>query len=318
MKSFKGMLILLIMALPFLLSPVVYSEVTSPLNPADYEDEVEEGIRLEQERELSPAAAERKVRAEKIQKEIEAEGSAAEKAARLQEAETVEKLKKLPSIKMVSVKGGCFQMGDFKGIGDDDERPVHKVCISDYYISETEVTQELWEVVVGVNPMPKHARGPKKPVTNISWTWANRFIAELNRITGRFYRLPTEAEWEYAAREGGKDMEWSGTDDESRIDRYAWFEDNAEGRFHTVKTKRPNAFGIYDMTGNAWEWVDDKFGFEYYQTSPVNDPYGMEDSIWRSIRGGSSVNGVYQSRTTFRYASEAVLPKIMVGFRLAE
>jgi formylglycine-generating enzyme required for sulfatase activity len=317
------MLILAIMVLPFLLSSVIYSEVTAPLNPADYEDEVEKAIRLEQEREAQEKEAaltadERKARAQGIQEEIEAEGSAAEKAAELLRAGTAEKLKNLPSIKMISVNGGCFQMGDFAGIGDDDERPVHEVCVSDYYLSETEVTQKLWGVVMGTNPLPKYARSPKKPVTNVSWVRANVFIAELNRITGRFYRLPTEAEWEYAAREGGRDTVWSGTGDESRIGYYAWFEDNAEGKFHPVKSKRPNAFGIYDMTGNAWEWVDDKFGFEYYQTSPVDDPYGLEDSMWRSIRGGSIISSVYQLRTTFRYASESVLPKMMVGFRLAE
>ena len=180
------------------------------------------------------------------------------------------------------------------------------------------MTQELWEVSLETNPLPKYARGLNKPVTNVSWIWANRFIRELNTITGRFYRLPTEAEWEYAARGRGKDVEWSGTSDESTIGRYAWFEDNSMRKFHDVKTKRPNVLGLYDMSGNASEWVDDRFDFDYYQTSPVEDPYGPELSFWRGIRGGSILDSSYKLRTTFRYACEPVLPKMMIGFRLAE
>lgn len=309
MKSVKAILIMMIIALPFLLSSPVYSEDAASSDTADAGKEAKAPL----------AAAERKARAMEVEESLEYER--AHKGETLQEARDlaqVEILKRMPIIKMVSVKGGCFQMGDSTGYGDDDERPVHEVCLSDYYIAETEVTQELWELVIGSNPLPRYARSPNKPVTNVSWIWANRFIRELNMLTDRFYRLPTEAEWEYAARDRGKDITWSGTNDESRISRYAWFEDNSAGKFSDVKTKRPNGLGLYDMSGNASEWVDDKFNFDYYQISPVKDPFGSEASILRGIRGGSIINDAYKLRTTFRYASEPVLPNSMVGFRLAE
>ncbi len=160
-------------------------------------------------------------------------------------------------------------------------------------MAEAEVTQEMWQIVLGDNPVPKGSRSPKKPITNVSWMMVNKFIHQLNVITGKFYRLPTEAEWEYAARDAGKDMIWAGSNDESVISRYAWFIDNSEERFHDVKTKRPNGLGIYDMSGNAMEWVEDRFDFDYYQTSPVEDPYGPDFSLWRAVRGGNIIDGAH-------------------------
>jgi formylglycine-generating enzyme required for sulfatase activity len=302
----------MIMVLPFLLTSAVYSQDAVPSSSAGVENEAKV-------KKASPTAAERKVRALEVEEALKFERANRGKTIKkTRETIMADKLKEMPVIKMVLVKGGCFQMGDSTGDGDDDERPVHEVCLSDYSISETEVTQELWEIIMDTNPLPRYARSPKKPVTNISWIWANRFIQELNTLTDRFYRLPTEAEWEYAARERGRDIVWSGTNDESLIGRYAWFVDNSAGKFHDVKSKRANGLGLYDMSGNASEWVDDNFGFEYYQTSPVKDPYGKEMSLLRSIRGGSILNDVYNLRTTFRYAGEPVLPNTMVGFRLAE
>jgi len=230
--------------------------------------------------------------------------------------EIEDRRKNMPPIKMVFVEGGCFDMGDFTNSGDDDERPVHKVCLSDYYIGETEVNNGLWQSVMGF-PY-KEKLDPKLPLTNISWAWATTFIEKLNELVDGFYRLPTEAEWEYAARERGKNIRWSGTDRDEDIQDFAWFAYNSEGKLHYSKQKKPNALGIYDMTGNAAEWVEDNFDFEYYKNSPEEDPYGPEFSSWRTIRGGSIFDESQKLRTTYRHAKEGTLLSPVIGFRLAE
>ncbi len=236
----------------------------------------------------------------------------AEKARKVLE----ERRKNMPPIKMVYVEGGCFNMGDFTGEGDEDEHPVHKVCLSDYYIGEVEVTNGLWEHVMG---MP-FAEGldPKMPLTGINWNWANRFIETLNDLVDGFYRMPTEAEWEYAARERGKKIRWSGTDMDEDIQDYAWFSYNSNYKVHYGRQKKPNALGIYDMTGNAWEWVEDNFDFDYYKNSEKEDPFGPEFSNWRTIRGGSVYDDPRKIRTTYRHAKEANLVSPVISFRLAE
>ncbi len=230
--------------------------------------------------------------------------------------EIEERRKNMPPIKMVYVEGGCFDMGDFTGSGDEDERPVHKVCLSDYYIGEVEVTNGLWKSVMGFNFM--EGADPKMPLTNISWNWVNRFIENLNNLVDGFYRLPTEAEWEYAARERGKNIRWSGTDNEDDIADYGWFAYNSDGKVHQGRQKRPNSLGIYDMTGNVWEWVEDNFDFDYYKNSVQEDPYGPDFSDWRTIRGGSVYDEAHKLRTTYRHGKETNLRSPLIGFRLAE
>jgi len=230
--------------------------------------------------------------------------------------EREERRKNMPPIKMVYVEGGCFEMGDFTGQGDEDERPQHKVCLSDYYIGEAEVTNGLWEAVMGFPFKPD--LDPKMPLTNINWTWANRFIEELNKLVDGFYRLPTEAEWEYAARERGKNIRWAGTNNIDDLEDYGWFAYNSEGKVHYGKEKKPNALGIYDMSGNVWEWVEDNFDFDYYKNSPEEDPFGPDFSEWRTIRGGYVIDPPGKLRTTYRHAKESNLFTPTVGFRLAE
>lgn len=234
----------------------------------------------------------------------------------------VVKKEDLPPIEMVYVKGGCFQMGDRSGDGDDDERPVHDVCVSDYYIAKTEVTQELFEAVMGYIPAwkynPKMPRDPKSPVNYVSWPHVQEFLIRLNEITGGFYRLPTEAEWEFAARSGGNDYLWPGTNNEAEIGDYAWFEDNADEMIMPVKSKKPNAFGLYDMSGNVWEWVEDYFDFDYYQESPKRDPFGPDYSMFRCVRGGSIAEPPHKLRATYRYGLEPNRRSLNLGFRLAE
>ncbi len=227
----------------------------------------------------------------------------------------------LPPIKMILVKGGCYDMGDWTGNGDEDEQPVHEVCLDDYYIGETEVTQELFEIVMGGLPSnrwnPTMKKDPQAPVSYLSFSMVQEFIKELNRISGGFYRLPTEAEWEFAARERGKEMVWSGTNNEGDLGSYAVFSDNSE-LFGPVKSKKPNGLGIYGMAGNVLEWTEDYFDFDFYQVSPKVNPYGPEHSIFKVVRGGSFIDQPYKLRTTYRYALESNKRLIYLGFRLAE
>lgn len=233
----------------------------------------------------------------------------------IKEGETKEK-KPIPPIKMVFVKGGCYEMGDYTGEGDDDERPVHEVCLTDFYIQDTEVTQELFEAVMGYNP--SKVKDPKKPIIGVSWHGATSFIKKLNELTKGYYRMPTEAEWEYAARSGGKKEKWPGVSNEGQLGDYAWFEDNSNDEVHLVKQKKPNGLGLYDMAGNVWEWTEDYFDFDYYQTSPKKDPYGPDISYWHVVRGGSYIDSTYKIRAEFRYAVEGPARLQNVGFRLAE
>lgn len=230
--------------------------------------------------------------------------------------------KDLPPINMVYVKGGCYDMGDFEGNGDEDERPVHEVCVNDFYIADTEVTQELFEKVMGFIPAwrynPTMPRNPKDPVTYVNWFLANQFIQKLNTITKGYYRLPTEAEWEYAARSGGKKERWPGFNNEAEVGSYSWFADNSEFKLQNVKTRKPNGLGLYDMSGSIWEWVEDNFEFDYYQLSPKKDPYGAEFSLYKGVRGGSIADGPFKLRTTYRYALEPSRRLMTVGLRLAE
>lgn len=238
------------------------------------------------------------------------------------EQKKVIKKEDLPPIDMVYVKGGCFMMGDQTGDGDEDERPAHEVCLNDYYIASTEVTQELFEKVMGYIPAwkynPKMPRDPKAPVNYVSWSIVQEFVGRLNEITKGYYRLPSEAEWEYAARSGGKNELWSGTNNEAEIGNYAWYEDNTEEMIVPTKGKKPNALGLYDMSGNVWEWVEDYFDFEYYKVSPKSNPFGADYSLFRVVRGGSVFDPPNKLRTTYRYGLEHNRRSLNVGFRLAE
>lgn len=186
---------------------------------------------------------------------------------------------------MVEVDGGTFQMGaSMKQLGDahDDEYPLHNVTLSDYYIGQTEVTQELWEAVMGSVPGSSY-KNAKYPVGGVSWLECQQFIAKLNEMTGEKFRLPTEAEWEYAARGGGgtKDRLYAGSDNPDHV---AWYNHNSSSRPHNVGTKLPNPLLIYDMSGNAMEWCSDWYG-PYGSDAQVN-PTGPAAGTMRVCRGG--------------------------------
>ena len=188
------------------------------------------------------------------------------------------------AFQMVEVRGGTFTMGATSEQGSDaksDEKPAHKVTLSDYYIGKTEVTQALWEAVMGNNP--SYFQGKSLPVENISWNDCKTFIVKLNALTGKTFRMPTEAEWEYAARGGSKSRgyKYSGS---GNIDEVAWHKDNSEEKTHEVGTKRPNELGLYDMSGNVWEWCNDWYG-DYSSASQTN-PKGPDSGANRIGRGG--------------------------------
>ena len=202
------------------------------------------------------------------------------------------------SFTMIKVEGGTFQMGatsEQGGDAYDDEKPVHSVTLSGYYIGETEVTQELWQAVMGTNP--SYFKGSQKPVEEVSWKDCKKFIKKLNRLTGKNFRLPTEAEWEYAARGGNKSKgyKYSGS---NTIGNVAWYRDNSSSKTHDVKTKTPNELGIYDMSGNVWESCEDWYG--NYSSGSQTNPTGPSTGSHRVYRGGGWSSHATGCRVSYR------------------
>jgi len=220
-------------------------------------------------------------------------------------------------MEMVFVKGGCFQMGDTFGDGAGDEKPVHEVCVGNFYMGKYEVTQGQWRQVMGSNPSLFSSCGDDCPVENVSWNNAQTFIEKLNHSSGKRYRLPTEAEWEYAARSGGKKEKWAGTSSESSLGEYAWYDANAGGKTHPVGQKKPNGLGLYDMTGNVWEWCSDWYGGKYYGESVRVDPEGPFSGSYRVFRGGSWNSGAAATRAAVRGRRDPDYRYYGLGFRLA-
>ncbi len=183
---------------------------------------------------------------------------------------------------IVFVKGGTFQMGSEENDAYDSEKPVHEVTLSDYYIGKYPVTQELFSSVMDKNP--SYFKGDKLPVERVSWNVANEFINKLNKETGKNYRLPTEAEWEFAARGGNKsgNFKYAGTDN---LEEVGWYSQNSKDKTHPVGEKSPNELGICDMSGNVWEWCNDRFGG--YDGRPQTNPQCPETGSYRVTRGGS-------------------------------
>ena len=219
------------------------------------------------------------------------------------------------SFNMIHVEGGTFTMGATPEQGDDAydwEKPAHQVTLSSYYIGETEVTQALWEAVMGSNP--SYFKGSEHPVERVSWDDCQTFIRKLNTLTGKTFRLPTEAEWEYAARSGKKSQgyKYSGS---NTLDNVAWYDDNSGGETHPVKTKSPNELGLYDMSGNVWEWCQDWSGG--YDSSSQKNPTGPSTGSARVSRGGSWYYFARYCRVSFRGNSAPDNRSGSLGFRLA-
>ena len=214
-------------------------------------------------------------------------------------------------IEFVALEPGEFLMGCRSQDADcgDDERPAHPVRLSTgFEIGKYEITQAQWTAVMGTNP--SHFRGPALPVENVSWNEARRFIAKLNRAGDPYlYRLPTEAEWEYAARAGSSGPPLGTLDD------IAWHGANSAQRTHEVGTKRPNAWGLHDMLGNVWEWCSDRYGADYYRTSPDSDPRGPSQGALRVMRGGSWYRYMWFVRLSARFRDRPDAAYRHVGFR---
>ena len=212
---------------------------------------------------------------------------------------------------MVKVEGGISNMGTTKY---DDAKPVHTVRLSDFSIGKYEVTQEEWEAVMGSRP--SSFKGLNKPVERVSWNDCQEFIKKLNDLTGLQFRLPTETEWEYAARGGNKSRgyKYSGS---NNIGNVAWYWDNSSSTTHQVGTKLPNELGIYDMSGNVREWCSDRYSSIYYSSSPVNNPTGPVMGSGHVARGGGWHCDAARCRVANRGYDYLDYRYINIGFRLA-
>lgn len=219
------------------------------------------------------------------------------------------------SFDMVEVEGGTFRMGATSEQGSDAydwEKPVHSVTLSGYYIGKTEVTQELWQAVMGSNP--SCFEGDDLPVEQVSWDDCQEFIRKLNALTGQNFRLPTEAEWEFACRGGNnsRGYKYSGS---NYIDNVAWYDGNSGDKTHPVATKLPNELGIYDMSGNVWEWCSDWWGD--YSSGAQTNPKGPYDGSYRVQRGGGWNISAGYCRSSFRYYFNPTYRIGDLGLRLA-
>ena len=215
---------------------------------------------------------------------------------------------------MVYVSGGTFTMGATSEQGSDAydwEKPAHSVTLSGYYIGKYEVTQGLWKAVMGSNP--SYFKGDNLPVEHVSWDEVQEFLRKLNEITGKNYRLPTEAEWEFAARGGNssRGYKYSGS---NSIGNVAWYDGNSGDRTHAVGTKSPNELGIYDMSGNVYEWCQDWYGD--YSSSSQRNPKGPNGGSRRVFRGGSW-HSARDCRVSCRSGFTPDFRYFPLGFRLA-
>ena len=216
---------------------------------------------------------------------------------------------------MVEVGGGTFTMGATSGQGSDawdEEKPAHEVTLSDYYIGQTEVTQALWKAVMGSNP--SDSKGGNLPVERVSWDDCQVFIQKLNQLTGKQFRLPTEAEWEYAARGGRKSRGYKYAGG-NNIDSVAWCDGNSGNETHPVATKQANELGIYDMSGNVLEWCSDWCGD--YTSSSQSDPQGSSSGSFRVIRGGCYYNFARNCRVSYRISNTLDYRCGYLGLRLS-
>ena len=227
------------------------------------------------------------------------------------------------SFTMVRVQGGTFTMGATPEQGDDAsilEKPAHRVTLSDYYIGQTEVTQALWQALMGNNP--SRFKGSDNPVECVSWNDCQEFIKKLNALTGKTFSLPTEAQWEFAARGGNKSKgyKYAGS---NNLEEVAWYYDNSYDKgenhpdygTHSVATKQPNELGLYDMSGNVCEWCND--WYSDYSSSAQTNPIGPSTGSSRVLRGGVWLSSARFCRVSFRDFNDPVGRNDDLGFRLS-
>jgi formylglycine-generating enzyme required for sulfatase activity len=217
------------------------------------------------------------------------------------------------SLEMIFIPKGTFQMGSPKGQGYDSEWPQHPVTVSSFFIGQYPVTQSQWQAVMGNNP--SRFKGENNPVEQVSWEEAVNFCQKLSQQTGKAYRLPSEAEWEYAAR-AGTTTQYSFGDDEGLLEQYAWYNKNSQNRSHPVGERKPNDWGLYDLHGNVWEWCQDKW-HQNYEDAP-GDGRVWEDggSDHRLLRGGSWGSFGFGCRSANRFNLAPGDRIIYFGFRV--
>lgn len=226
------------------------------------------------------------------------------------------------AIEMVYVQGGTFIMGCTSEQNDcaEEERPAHEVVINDFLIGKYEVTQAQWHEVMRTN---ENLSGCNDcPMVNISWDGLLKFLRKLNSRTGKKYRLPTEAEWEYAARGGRLSTLLNGENifqyaGDFNIEEVAWYSQNSNYKAHSVGQKKANELGIYDMSGNVWEWCNDRYSIDYYKQSPKKSPKGPSSWKDRVLRGGSWKNYSWSCRVASRHSENPKVFNNTIGFRLA-
>ncbi len=224
------------------------------------------------------------------------------------------------TFKMVKVEGGTFTMGDTEETAKNnkitfgDEKPAHQVQVDSFYICDSTVTQELWKAVFPTADIIFKKGKDNLPKVKISWDDCRLFIKRLNKITGFVFRMPTEAEWEFAARGGthSKNYKFAGTNSVSFV---AWY-NTSEKPIQPVKKLKTNELGLYDMSGNVYEWCSDWYAKDYYANSPQNNPKGPEDGQYKVIRGGSVFSTAESCRNTMRMNLDPKLREAGVGLRL--
>jgi formylglycine-generating enzyme required for sulfatase activity len=223
-------------------------------------------------------------------------------------------------LEMVLIPAGEFLMGspDSDRQAQSNEKPQHRVRITKpFYMGKYKVTQDQWDALMGSNSSA--FRGPKYPVNAVSWDNCQAFIKKLNdkfRPQGGKFHLPTEAQWEYACR-AGSTTQWSFGDDVSKLGDYAWYQGNAEEAIHPLGLKKPNAWGLYDIHGDLWEWCADTYDRRYYSVSPTDDPVGPSTAGYRVLRGGSWNVGPEYARSARRSWLGPDVGSFLHGFRLA-
>lgn len=215
------------------------------------------------------------------------------------------------NIQFVKIPGGCFQMGTDKGF--KFEVPKHEVCVDSFFLATHETTQRQWDLLMEENR--SRFKGDERPVERVSWNDAKEFIRRLNEKenTDR-YRLPTEAEWERAARAGGDTRFFWG---EEMSEDFCWYFGNSDYQTHPVGQKRPNPWGLYDMAGNVWEWTEDWYDFGWYKKSPKDNPKGPPSGVFKVRRGGSQANLISHIQAHTRYRSKPDKRHYIFGFRIA-
>jgi formylglycine-generating enzyme required for sulfatase activity len=220
----------------------------------------------------------------------------------------------LTGLSFVHIPEGSFKMGDISGDGLDDEKPVHEVVLSPYYMSSTTVTKQQWLAVTGTEA-GNTALGPDHPVTHVSYKDIESFLCVLNQNhRDRSFCLPSEAQWEYAARSGGKNQVYAGSDEPKSV---AWFGENSNGHPHEVATKNANEFGLFDMSGNVWEWCIDGFDEAAYEIHEKQNPVILaEKGQDRTVRGGSWLMDAWSARCTRRFSFPEDVSGNGLGFRL--